>query len=541
LSLILTCWKSFTRWNDPLLAEELRPMSLSRRAFLQMSTAAALVRWRWRSLRVSDAKTTSLCHHLQSDPLRPQFHLLPAANWMNDPNGPIFFRGQYHMFHQYNPEGAVWGNMHWAHAVSPDIVHWTHEPIAIRPTPNGFDRDGVFSGSAVLDGDVPTVIYTGVLPPSSDAEATLRDGKHTWREVQCLAVSKDPALRTWEKLADPVIRTPPSGMAVTGFRDPCVWREDDQWWLALGSGTRERGGAILLYRSTDLRKWAYVHPMIEGGASGKNTTNPVDDGDMWECPDFFALGNKHVLLISTMGKVRWKVGTYRERKFTPEKQGVVDHGAYYAAKSMLDRDGNRILWGWIPETRPETEFSAAGWAGAMGLPRVLWLNSAGELAMEVSPAVRVLRGDHFGLRGGGAKAVANLISNAHIRDLAAELRTEFRAKSSKPVTIRLTDAANKDFASIAVNPGAPGRELNVNGMVAPLAETDGTPVRLHALLDGSVLEVIANQTTSITARIYRASTGRLRLQFEGQPEIRSFDLWQMRAISKNRLTSPLCG
>jgi beta-fructofuranosidase len=524
-----------------LLAEELDPMSLSRRAFLQTASAAMVVPWAWRSPNVSDAKTTSLCRQLQSDPLRPQFHLLPAANWMNDPNGPIFFRGLYHMFHQYNPEGAVWGNMHWAHAMSPDMVHWTHEPIAIAPTPNGFDRDGVFSGSAVLDGDVPTVIYTGVLPPPSDAEATLQDGKHIWREVQCLAVSKDPGLRTWEKLKEPVIAAPPSGMAVTGFRDPCVWREDDQWWLVLGSGTRARGGAILLYRSPDLRAWTYVHPMIQGGASGKNTTNPVNDGDMWECPDFFPLGNKHVLLISTVGKVRWSVGSYKERKFTPEKEGVVDHGAYYAAKSMLDRDGNRILWGWIPETRPEPEFSAAGWAGAMALPRVLSLNSAGQLAMEVSPAVRLLRGDHFGLRGGRrAEAVGNLISNARIADLAAELRTEFRTKSSKPVTLRLMDAANKDFASIAVDPGAPGRELNVSGMVAPLPETDGAPVRLHAFLDGSVLEVIANETTSITGRIYRASTGPLRLRFEGGPEIRSFDLWQMRAISKNRLTSPLC-
>ena len=95
------------------------------------------------------------------------------------------------MFHQYNPKGAVWGNINWAHATSPDMVHWFHESIALAPTPGGYDRDGVFSGSAVLDGGTPTVIYTGVLPPASDSEATLRDGTHVWREVQCLAVSKD--------------------------------------------------------------------------------------------------------------------------------------------------------------------------------------------------------------------------------------------------------------------------------------------------------------------------------------------------------------
>ena len=108
---------------------------------------------------------SQLCRKLASDPLRPQYHLLPAHNWMNDPNGPIFFRGRYHMFHQYNPQAAVWGNMNWAHATSPDMIHWQHEPIALSPTPGGPDQDGVFSGSAVLDNGKPTVIYTGVQPP----------------------------------------------------------------------------------------------------------------------------------------------------------------------------------------------------------------------------------------------------------------------------------------------------------------------------------------------------------------------------------------
>ena len=95
---------------------------------------------------------------------------------MNDPNGPIFFRGRYHMFHQYNPQAAVWGNMNWAHATSPDMMHWQHEPIALSPTPGGPDRDGVFSGSAVLDKGTPTMIYTGVAPPASDPKLHFATG-----------------------------------------------------------------------------------------------------------------------------------------------------------------------------------------------------------------------------------------------------------------------------------------------------------------------------------------------------------------------------
>ena len=245
-------------------------------------------------------QNSELCRKLYSDPLRPQYHLLPACNWMNDPNGPIFYRGRYHMFHQYNPQAAVWGNMNWAHATSDDMIHWQHQPIALSPTPGGPDQDGVFSGSAVLDNGKPTVIYTGVQPPQTPTEATLKDGVHTWRETQCLAVAADDDLRTWKKLPQPVIATPPPGLEVTGFRDPCLWREAGRWMLIVGSGIRGKGGAILLYTSPDLRQWTYLHPLLESVPSGKTLTNPVDTGDMWECPDFFPLGNKHVLLISTM-------------------------------------------------------------------------------------------------------------------------------------------------------------------------------------------------------------------------------------------------
>src|SRR6266436_2371963 len=127
-------------------------MTTSRRAFLWLSGVAAVG-----SLvpelqsQAADASQKALRRKLAADPLRPQYHLLPAHNWMNDPNGPIFFRGRYHMFHQYNPQAAVWGNMNWAHSTSLDLIHWQYQPIALSPTNGGPDRDGVFSGSTVLD------------------------------------------------------------------------------------------------------------------------------------------------------------------------------------------------------------------------------------------------------------------------------------------------------------------------------------------------------------------------------------------------------
>jgi beta-fructofuranosidase len=515
-------------------------MNRSRRSFLQLSAAAALVPAWARLLASSGNDTAALCKKLASDTLRPQYHLLPAHNWMNDPNGPIYFGGRYHMFHQYNPQAAVWGNMNWAHATSPDLIHWQQEPIAISPTPGGPDQDGVFSGSAVLDNGRPAMIYTGVAPPVTDAEATLRDGVHIWRETQCLAVAQDDDLRTWKKFAAPVIAAPPPGLDVTGFRDPVLWREGNNWMLILGSGIRGKGGSILLYSSPDLRHWTYLHPLVEGSPSGKKTVNPVDTGDMWECPDFFPLSNKHVLLISTMGKVRWKVGVYANQRFTPEKEGVVDWGSYYAAKTMLDRDGNRILWGWIPETRPDADLIAAGWAGAMSLPRVLSLNAQNELQTEMAPTVQKLRGPRVTIsRDNDAASRQKIVDALRIHDLAAELDLRVLPKADEfSLTLQAEDG--KPFVIFACSRRSAMRELRVNSVTAPLSGAPGSPVRLHLYLDGSVLEVFANETTALTARIYEIPTTALRLKLEGNADLISLDAWQMTPISKNRLTSPLC-
>jgi len=516
-------------------------MPLSRRSFLQLSGAAAFVPAWPRLLPAATAlDNATLCRRLASDPLRPQYHLLPAHNWMNDPNGPIYFRGRYHMFHQYNPQAAVWGNMNWAHAISPDMIRWQHEPIAISPTADGPDRDGVFSGSAVLDEGKPTVIYTAVASPASEADATLRDGAHTWRETQCLAVAQDDDLRVWKKLSEPVIAAPPVGMAVTGFRDPALWREGNRWMLILGSGTLERGGAILLYTSTDLRHWTYLHPLVEGAPSDRKSSNPVDTGDMWECPDFFPLGNKHVLLISTMGKVRWKVGSYANQRFTPEKEGVVDWGSYYAAKTMLDADGKRILWGWIPETRRDAELIAAGWAGVMSLPRTLSLTAENELQTMVHPCAHALRGKHSQVdprQSAGSRWKA--LDTSPIADLAAEIELEVLPKANR-FALEMKSYDGLVFATIGYSVDEGKCQLRINDVAAPLAGSPGSAVRLHIFLDGSVLEVFANDTTALTARIYKGPTPLLRLTLQGDAALTSLNMWQMNPISKDRLTGSLC-
>ena len=507
-------------------------MKMSRRTFLMQSGMAAAATMLPASVRASNS--TGLRVRLAHDLLRPQYHLMPATNWMNDPNGPIFHKGRYHMFFQYNPNASVWGNMHWAHSSSPDMIHWKHEPVAIAPTPYGWDRDGVFSGCIVLDGAIPAAIYTGVLPPDTPANATLKDGQHTWREVQCLAHSHDAHLRTWQKLADPILARPPAGLAVTGFRDPCVWREGNGWRMAVGSGFAGKGGAVFLYSSPDLRQWTYLNPLVEGRSTGQTGTNPVDTGDMWECPDFFPLGDRHVLLISTMGKVLWKSGHYDGKHLTAEREGVVDHGAYYAERSMLDRDGNRVLWGWIPERRPEAEHRAAGWAGVMSLPRVLSLDSDGQLEMVPAPVIEKLRGAPARVRGAEADAKEKLDA-MRIHDLAAELYVE--CAPDRPFTVDLKSETGAPFAEIAYHPAANGGELRVNNTHATVSTPKDEALHLQAFVDASVLEIFVNRTTTITERIYTAVPEALCISMSSASSLRSFALWPIKPISRDRLTT----
>ena len=548
-----------------------RMTSHSRRDFLKASASAVLLASAQPSVSLLHAldppSDDALRARLAADPLRPQFHLLPAKNWMNDPNGPIYWKDHYHMFFQYNPNAAVWGDMHWAHAVSDDMIHWRHLPIALAPTPGWDDTDGCFTGSAVDDHGTATLLYTGVktVPPEN---ATLRDGVQNFREVQCLATSSDPQLRTWNKSKTPVIE-PPQDPRLMGFRDPFLWRglhiaemgrssaaplQDrgdaanygDWWYLGVASGVRHEGGNVRLYRSKDLRHWEYLHPLASGQWTGKDSINPVDSGEMWECPDFFALGKKHVLLYSTAGGVYWETGELdpKELVFHSEKRGVLDYGAYYAQKTQLDEHGNRILWGWITEKRSDDELRAAGWAGCMALPRVLSIGSDGALEMRFAPAVQSLRANAFDLPSqNSADSRAAATRQIKIENLAGELEWKLRkpdgASDTQHIEFTLADRSGPWLSlTLESAKNSPAR-LTVNGKSVELPANVSPERNFHLFLDGSVAELICDQRHAITTRIYRKPDGVLHLSLTNsdlQP-VTSFAAWQLQPISSDRLTS----
>jgi len=412
---------------------------ITRRSFIVQSTLAATAAV-WRSGRIdgeSGESEDTLPQRLAADPHRPQYHFLPKAHWVNDPNGPIYWKGYYHLFYQYSSTIEPQGPKYWGHARSKELVYWEHLPMALAPTPDGPDKDGCWSGSAFINSGVPTLVYTGVFP-----------------QAQCLATSDDD-MTTWKKFSgNPVVASPPAGLSVTGFRDPSIWREGDSWLMTVGSGFQGQGGAVLLYGSEDLAHWYYLHPLCTArsfeprASAGSSPYDSVDVGDMWECPDFYPLGQKHVLMVSTQGRVHYFVGAYSDRKFRPETRGLIDGSdLHYASKSFSDDRGRRILWGWVREARSPAAQNAAGWSGAISLPRVLSIDAEGTLRMDPVPELARLRGRHHHLV---EAEVAGYLPTPKIRGSSFEIELLMDVQDAREAGIsvcRSPDAAEETTIS----------------------------------------------------------------------------------------------
>lgn len=442
---------------------------------------------------------------IKNDPQRPVAHFTPQINWMNDPNGLIHWRGNYHLFYQYNPDRAAWGNIHWGHAVSKDLIHWKYLPIALAPSPDGPDAGGCFSGCAVQNGDEVALLYTGVYP-----------------EVQCLAVNRSADLTKWQKHPVPVIPAPPDGLKVEGFRDTCIWREGGEWCMTIGSGITGAGGAVLLYRSPDLKQWEYLGILYQGDAQARE---PLWTGTMWECPSFFQLGEKWVLVISACCVesalyTLYFTGQYRDNHFIPDVgPRLLDFGAagcFYAPQTFLDEHGRRLMIGWLREGRSVEAQLQAGWSGTMSLPRVLTLGADGSLCC--TPVEETKR-----LRGGDRPWQAGELCGGR-----AELLLEgepgntwcgVRLAVSETAPERIEIGYDPETGSVVVDCTAVGGTLSR----CPYSLSEAT-VRLHVFVDGSVIEVFVEDRLPIATRFYVADPGALRVWGVGSAAI---NMWRI--------------
>lgn len=475
---------------------------------------------------------------LAGDPHRPRYHFTPPANWMNDPNGIIEWQGKYHLFYQHNPHDALWDNMHWGHAVSDDLVHWLDLPIALSPTPDSPDEDGCWSGCTVNNHGLPTIFYTGVQG----------DWRMPRNQRVCMATGDDE-LVSWEKFAaNPVIAHPPPGLKITGFRDPFVWREKQDWYMAIGAGIQDIGGAVLLYRSQDLLDWEYLHPLCVGDM---HDSAPVWTGTVWEVPQLFPLGDKHVLTFTAWDKEQlysaFSIGNYRDQRFFPDAVHKLDYGDrhFCAPHSIVDSKGRRILWGWIGEGRTSQAQLAAGWSGVMSLPRVLSLRADGMLAMRPAPEIASLRRERYQLTdinlsdasrelslkpSGDALEIAAEIDPANAEETGVKVR---RSPDCEEETTVFYDARRKqlgvDRRRSTLGQDGGGAD---NVQEGAFELSPGENLRLRVFVDCSVIEVYANDRACITSRVYpdRSDSCGIAVYSRGQAEVKSIDIWKLSSI-----------
>lgn len=305
------------------------------------------------------------------------YHISSKGGWINDPNGFCYYKGYYHIFYQYHPYSSEWGPMHWGHSRSRDLIHWETLPIALAPD-SSEDEDGCFSGSAIVKDDIMYLIYTGHHYYGDN------DPEHFWQN-QNLAYSTD-GINFTKYENNPIISSAPEDSS-HHFRDPKVWQIDELFYMVIGSQDKDGLGRAITYQSKNLKDWTYLGEMAK-------SKSIVEEGFMWECPDFFPLKDGEetfdVLLLSPQGileqeekflnlfQTGYFLGQYNqmENSYVHSDFKELDYGHdFYATQTTLSPDGRRIVLGWMDMWESEFPEREDGWAGALTLPRELELKN----------------------------------------------------------------------------------------------------------------------------------------------------------------------
>ena len=421
-----------------------------------------------------------------ADSRRPLYHFHPPANWMNDPNGPIYHQGYYHLFYQHNPYGEQWGHMHWGHARSRDLVRWEHLPIALAPSADK-GEEHCFSGCATIDGlGRPLMVYTSIAQGRSAS-----DHAEQWGALG------DENLMQWTKHPDnPLLdESIHGGLKVYDWRDPFIFKDEGATYLVLGGNLNQAQGGqavVTLYRAENpgLTAWKYL------GVLFRHPDRAVKN---IECPNFFKLGDQWVLIISPHGLVEYFVGTFTPAgpHFEAQTRGILDGSDnFYAPNSCADGQGRRLLWGWV------RGFKGQGWNGCLTVPRILTLGPGGALRQSAAPELNQLRQAPLPLlldvvreRGGESPDRTNL----------------FIALPSQTIEIsaRISGAPPHEFSMEFESGAANGTAFRVDVKAGRIEAGEAKAsfnllpgekeIDLHLFLDRSLLEIFVNDRVCLTS------------------------------------------
>ena len=484
------------------------------------------------------AVTDSLYYN---EPYRPQFHFSPEKNWMNDPNGLVYYDGEYHLFYQHNPFGPKWGHMSWGHAVSDDLVHWKHLPVAL------YEEDGVmiFSGSAVVDRKNTSGFGSNDAPPL----VAIYTGHTPENQSQHIAYSNDRG-RTWTKFdGNPVI-----DLNMKDFRDPKVfWHESSEKWIMAVSLSQER--KVHFYGSENLKEWGFLS---EFGPEGTPT-------GIWECPDLFELpiegtdGESRWVLVMNIGSGapaggsggQYFIGSFDGERFVNDNPDTlalwIDHGAdHYAAVSWSDipeQDGRRIIIGWMNNWHAN-DIPTSPWRSAQALPRSLSLRQTSDgirLAQYPVRELKTLRGEPI---PHSVSIVDGQITLDEVEEELFELESSFVLNGATSFGILLQHTPDQttrigvdvENSSLFVDRTQSGddsfHEAFAAVHTAPVLIEDGKVI-LRLWVDRSSVEVFAQDgLAAITDRIFpEQGAPAVSLWAEGGAvEVESLSVWPLQPV-----------
>jgi len=472
-------------------------------------------------------------------PYRPQVHFSPREHWTNDPNGLVFFHGEYHLFFQFNPFGDVWGHMSWGHAVSRDLLHWRELPVAIP------EKDGemVFTGSVVVDRENTS----GLCEAKTECMVAVYTGYRKTATValqnQNLAYSHDDG-RTWARyVGNPVL-----DLHLSDFRDPSVsWDDRERRWLMTVALPLEH--KVRFYGSPNLKEWTQLS---EFGPAG-------DVAGDWECPDLLRMpaekGTHEVWALKVglnpgapqggSGE-QYFLGKFDGKSFAaetkPGSHGWTNYGKEdYCAISFnhLPKGSTPVLMGWMSNWQYAAKLPTSPWRGQMSLPRRLsYLSDADGLALKQEPVTAALRGEHAAIVFGKGEAAWEI----H-RDAPFEMNVRFDVAAGAAAGVKLYtdnehwteigfDRAKGEFyidrtrSSIAVAPEFPVRTT------APLSAV--RPFDLRLIVDRSSVEAyVQNGTIAMTNLIFPTGTqNRVVFFSHGKPVTLRGDVWTLKSIWK---------
>lgn len=471
----------------------------------------------------------------QEDTHRPIFHAIPPANWMNEPHGLFFHAGLYHIFYQKNGNGPYWGRLNWGHQTSPDLVVWTEQPVALSPDPGGYDREGCWSGCAVMKDGNPYLMYTGVDGGSAQI---------------CLAEGNADATVFSKFQGNPVVATPPAPYTSNDFRDPFIWQENDDFYMIIGSGLGnlgQSGGAALLYKSADLTTWQYLDVLHKGFPATDNS------GIFWEVPMFLKFGDKYVFTAQPVpqsgspARVLYWTGSFANEQFSADsiKPKLLEPGDNLLGVTTLTHPNaadKYIAVGIIPDILPAGEQQENGWANLMSLPREWSLSPDGRtLKQKPLPALEKLRDTNHHFENVAVAAGQNgFLPNLSGRHLEIQAKIDPGTATRVGLVLAKSDDNSErtriywevpfdilqiERSNSSVNVSAPKGNVSTN------FSGNEPSIDLHIFLDGSVLEVFINETEALSTRIFpeKPSSIGLDLFTQGGTAIfQSIDIWEMK-------------